>query len=249
MDSTASVGRGPYQHSQRRSWAFEEERALIQGLKDLVARGMKADNGFCSGYTLILEQYMQQQFPGTTIRAEPHISSKVMVDIFGKDRATGEGAEGFADALQEVLCNTGEDAPAQNVRRGGVGGDFESNENDTESSAQGVESSASGKGRRVGKRKHVKDMEVEVVGLLFTLCEKADQRWGQMVERIGVQHDAKEQRKVLYEALKNIPMLTTEQKFIVTKYFCRNQEEMYIFFSVDEEEKASMVKMILENKL
>ncbi|CAA0811633.1 Ribonuclease H-like superfamily protein [Striga hermonthica] len=91
--------------------------------------------------------------------------------------------------------------------------------------------------------------EVEVVGLLSTLCEKADQRWGQMVERIGVQHDAKEQQKVLYEALKNIPMLTTEQKFIVAKYFCRNKEDMDVFFSVDEEEKASMVKMILENKL
>ncbi|CAA0820421.1 Unknown protein [Striga hermonthica] len=309
MECTTTVGRGPNTNNPRRTWTFEEERALIQGLKDLLARGMKADNGFRSGYTLFLEQYMQQQFPGTTIRAEPHISSKITVwkknygllapllqsgsgvgwsetghlldvedavwndyvkvyskakglrnkpwpfysdwvDIFGKDRATGEGAEGFADAVQEVLSNTGDDAPTQNVRRGGVGLAFETNDNEIESSSpQGVESSASGKGKRVGKRKRVKDVEVEVVGLLSTLCEKADQRWGQMVERIGVQHDAKEQRKVLYEALKKIPMLSTEQKFIVTKYFCKNKEEMDVFFSVDEDEKASMVKMILENRL
>ncbi|CAA0814419.1 Unknown protein [Striga hermonthica] len=229
MECTTTVGRGPNTNNPRRTWTFEEERALIQGLKDLLARGMKADNGFRSGYTLFLEQYMQQQFPGTTIRAEPHNSSKITVwkknygllapllqsgsgvgwsetghlldvedavwndyvkvyskakglrnkpwpfysdwlDIFGKYRATGKGAEGFADVVQE-----------------------------------GVESSASGKGKRVGKRKRVKDVEVEVVGLLSTLCEKADQRWGQMVERIGVQHDAKEQRKVLYEALKKFP--------------------------------------------
>ncbi|GER44414.1 30S ribosomal protein S15 [Striga asiatica] len=81
-----------------------------------------------------------------------------------------------------------------------------------------IESSASRKGKRVGKRKRFKDVEVEVVVLLSTLCEKADQRWGQIVVRIGVQHDAKEQRKVLYEALKCIPILTTEGRFIVSKY-------------------------------
>ncbi|CAA0833609.1 Unknown protein [Striga hermonthica] len=300
MDSTTSMGRGPNVNNPRRSWTIEEERALIQGLKELVARGMKADNGLRSGYTLFLEQYMRQQFPGTTIRAEPHITSKITVwkknygllqpllqetsgvgwsesghileveepvwqdyvkvypkgkglrnkpwpfysdwvDIFGKDRATGEGAEGFADAVQEVLSNTGDNAPAQNVSSGGGGGDFESNENEIQSSpTHGVESSASGRGKRVGKRKRLKDAEVEVVGLLHTLCEKADKRWGEMVERIGVQHDAKEQRKVLYEALKCIPILTTEQRFIVSKYFCRNKEDMDVFFSVDDEEKASM---------
>ncbi|GER30739.1 S-adenosyl-L-methionine-dependentmethyltransferases superfamily protein [Striga asiatica] len=62
------------------------------------------------------------------------------------------------------------------IERGGIGGDFESNDNEIESSPpQGVESSASGKGKRVGKLKRVKDAEVEVVGLVSTLCERADQ--------------------------------------------------------------------------
>ncbi|GER37362.1 homeodomain-like/winged-helix DNA-binding family protein [Striga asiatica] len=309
MDSTTSVGRGTNQNNQRRSWTVEEERALIQGLKDLVARGWKADNGFRSGYTTILEQYMRQQFPTTTIRADPHISSKITVwkknyillapllaqtsgvgwsetghmlevdepiwkdyvqvypkakalrnkswpfyadwvEIFGKDRATGEGAEGFADALNEVLTNTGDDGhPHVNSRNDGIGCSFEGNEHETESSSlNGVESSASGKGKRVGKRKRFVEPEDQVVGLLSTLCEKADQRFSQMVERIGFQHDAKEQRKALYEALNCLPTLSTEEKFMVTKYFCKNNEELDIFFSLPDDTKASMVKMILKKR-
>ncbi|GER25187.1 disease resistance protein, partial [Striga asiatica] len=66
-------------NGQRRTWNVDEESALIQGLRDLVSRGWKCDNGFRSEYTNILEQHMAQCFPGTTIRAEPHISSKITV--------------------------------------------------------------------------------------------------------------------------------------------------------------------------
>ncbi|GER34485.1 translationally-controlled tumor protein homolog [Striga asiatica] len=79
MESTASGGRNSQAVGQRRVWNEDEERALIQGLRDLVARGWKCDNGFRNGYTTILEQHMQQMFPGTSIRAEPHISSKITV--------------------------------------------------------------------------------------------------------------------------------------------------------------------------
>ncbi|KAG8375966.1 hypothetical protein BUALT_Bualt09G0014100 [Buddleja alternifolia] len=146
----------------RRCWTPEEEKALANAMRDLVVKGYKADNGFKSGYQNLLEQAMMQAFPGTTIRAEPHINSRITVwrknygsistmlsrsgfgfnsttnmitvnsqevwdnyiktdsnartmrfkswplyddwvEIFGKDRATGEAVEGFADVVQQLL--------------------------------------------------------------------------------------------------------------------------------------------------
>ncbi|GER27307.1 acyl-CoA N-acyltransferase [Striga asiatica] len=168
MDSTTSMGHGPNVNNQRRIWTFEEERALIQGLKELIAHGVKADNRIRSGYTVFLEQYMQQQFPGTTIRAEPHISSKIT--LWKKNYVL----------LAPLLQNT------SGVGWSETGHILEVEEPIWNYYVKGVESSASG---------------------------KADQRWGQMVERIGVQHDAKEQQKQLYEALKSILMLSS---FIVS---------------------------------
>ncbi|KAG8371126.1 hypothetical protein BUALT_Bualt13G0054400 [Buddleja alternifolia] len=97
-----------------RCWTADEEKALVEAMKDLVVRGYKADNGFKSGYQNLLEQAMMQAFPSTTLKAEPRINSRIITDsnarnmrfktwplygdwveIFGKNRATGEGAKGY----------------------------------------------------------------------------------------------------------------------------------------------------------
>ncbi|GER39241.1 xyloglucan endotransglucosylase/hydrolase 32 [Striga asiatica] len=79
MESTASGGRNSQSNGHRRTWTSQEERALMDGLKELVSRGFKCDNGFRSGYTAVLEKHMHEIFPGTDIKAEPHISSKITV--------------------------------------------------------------------------------------------------------------------------------------------------------------------------
>ncbi|KAL8545625.1 hypothetical protein ACS0TY_005670 [Phlomoides rotata] len=63
----------------RRVWTFAEECELIHGLKDLVVKGNKCDNGFRTGYLLILENWLTAKFPGTDLKGEPHINSKIHV--------------------------------------------------------------------------------------------------------------------------------------------------------------------------
>ncbi|KAG8388605.1 hypothetical protein BUALT_Bualt02G0142900 [Buddleja alternifolia] len=65
--------------ASRRGWTTAEEKTLANALKDLVVMGYKADNGFKSGHQNLLEQAMKQAFPGTTLRAEPHINSRIHV--------------------------------------------------------------------------------------------------------------------------------------------------------------------------
>lgn len=63
----------------RRGWNWDEEQALVNGLKDLVSSGWKSDNGFRSRYLAILEATITEKFPGTDLKATPHINSKIHV--------------------------------------------------------------------------------------------------------------------------------------------------------------------------
>ncbi|KAL8507684.1 hypothetical protein ACS0TY_018284 [Phlomoides rotata] len=62
-----------------RMWTFGEECELMCALKDLVVKGNECDNGFRSGYLLLLENKLVAKFPGTDLKGEPHINSKIHV--------------------------------------------------------------------------------------------------------------------------------------------------------------------------
>ncbi|XP_012832657.1 PREDICTED: uncharacterized protein At2g29880-like [Erythranthe guttata] len=63
----------------RRTWTMQEEQSLIMALKDIVHRGWKCENGFKTVYLATLENSMAQSFPGTDLKADPHINSKIHV--------------------------------------------------------------------------------------------------------------------------------------------------------------------------
>ncbi|KAL8483788.1 hypothetical protein ACS0TY_026466 [Phlomoides rotata] len=48
-------------------------------MKDLVAKGWKTKNGFKPGYLLKLEAGIVKMLPGTDIRANPHITSRLAI--------------------------------------------------------------------------------------------------------------------------------------------------------------------------
>ncbi|KAL8494112.1 hypothetical protein ACS0TY_025050 [Phlomoides rotata] len=62
-----------------RVWTFVEECKLMNALKELVSKGHKCDNGFRSGYLLLLENMLSIKFPGSNLKGEPHINSKIHV--------------------------------------------------------------------------------------------------------------------------------------------------------------------------
>ncbi|KAL8508068.1 hypothetical protein ACS0TY_018573 [Phlomoides rotata] len=62
-----------------RVWTFAEVCELMNALKELVSRGNKCDNGFRSGYLLLLENMLALKFPGNDLKSEPHINSKIHV--------------------------------------------------------------------------------------------------------------------------------------------------------------------------
>ncbi|KAL8527951.1 hypothetical protein ACS0TY_005678 [Phlomoides rotata] len=82
MDNNQGTSRGKNTEkasNPMRVWTYEEERVLVNSLKDLVAKGYKCDNGFKSGYVTVLEQMMVNAFPTTDLRDYPHTNSKIHV--------------------------------------------------------------------------------------------------------------------------------------------------------------------------
>ncbi|KZV27328.1 hypothetical protein F511_02437 [Dorcoceras hygrometricum] len=63
----------------RRTWTAREEDVLITSLKDVITKGWKSENGFRAGYLTLLESAMHAAIPGTDLRGNPHINSKVHV--------------------------------------------------------------------------------------------------------------------------------------------------------------------------
>ena len=64
---------------KRRVWSPNEEVALIIGLKDAIANGWKCENGFRTCYLLFLKKHITTSFPGTDLRGDPHIHSKIHI--------------------------------------------------------------------------------------------------------------------------------------------------------------------------
>ncbi|KAK6773506.1 hypothetical protein RDI58_028744 [Solanum bulbocastanum] len=103
--------------STRRTWTPTEESTLINGLKELCVNGWRADNGtFRPGYLMELEHYLRERHPESGLKGEPHdepgasnMNTKKWPlfadweEIFGKDKATGEYAEGPLDAVEDIL--------------------------------------------------------------------------------------------------------------------------------------------------
>ncbi|KAG8371437.1 hypothetical protein BUALT_Bualt13G0087500 [Buddleja alternifolia] len=243
----------------RRTWSIAEENALATAMKDLITGGWKCDNGFRTGYQGFLERAMLQAFPGTTIRADPHINSKIHVwkknhasiatmlsrsgfgwndasstldvesgevwdnyvkinnwartmrhkswplykdwcQIFGKDRATGENAEAFADVVQDLLH--------KDHGKEDAGGDYVpifhpigNEEGDSPTSICRGASTVSGKSKASKKRKSMDDDDNEFMDIMRSYCDKMDSKLGDISRRIGFEHDASNYRKQLFETL------------------------------------------------
>ncbi|KAG6468284.1 hypothetical protein ZIOFF_072908 [Zingiber officinale] len=105
-------------HSTKHLWTKQEDAALVDCLVELRKdSAWKNENDFRTGYLLHLEKLMATKVPSSNLKATPHIKSRNkllksspdlddLMYIWGKDRATGAGAETPTDAIEEInLCN------------------------------------------------------------------------------------------------------------------------------------------------
>ncbi|KAG8370065.1 hypothetical protein BUALT_Bualt14G0078900 [Buddleja alternifolia] len=243
--------------SSRRTWVPKEEEVLMAGLKEIVQQGWKTDNGFKVGYLELLEQHMIRAFPNTDLRAMPHINSRIHVnaslmrykcwplfkdwiEVFGKDRATGEHDVDFVEAVNHTLNKTYID-DAQSFE------DLETLNEDTECQAENMNvsqshSSASESAKKVGSQKRkFEGNQYPMYELLGNYCKNTDSRLGEIAIRIGVEYDVAKAKKEVYATVNKVEGLTLHQKLFVADKLVKKSEDVYLLFTLPEAEQVEYV--------
>lgn len=78
MDSLKESSENQNAKGTKHRWTIDEDEVLVQSLLQLVVDGWKTDLGtFKPGYTKLLEKYLHTKIPNCTLKARPHIESRV----------------------------------------------------------------------------------------------------------------------------------------------------------------------------
>ncbi|KAL9145721.1 hypothetical protein ABFS82_13G062300 [Erythranthe guttata] len=176
---------------------------------------------------------------------------KDWTQVFGKDRATGENAETFTEAINDLVANSKGKEPMS------IGDDYipqlDPLETDTYSQymtfSRGDEAT-SGKttSKSSKKRRRVDPLDTSVVDMMANFFEKTEFQLSELVSRMGFEKDVSAARKKVFDALEMIENLSFEDRLNVTSRICENSKDLDIFFCLTDAHKASMVKMIIDGR-
>ncbi|XP_028098688.1 uncharacterized protein LOC114298330 isoform X1 [Camellia sinensis] len=289
----------------RRIWTKREELFLISAMRDLCNNPKwKVDNGqFKSGFYGELEKRIVMAFPGSDLRACPHIESKikiwrkhygllyemtklsgfgwndtekmVLVDsdevwenfvrrqpsassmqnksfpyyedwlvLFGKDRATGELAEDPADAVEaiaveEAMGEKGDGSPAKQFNVA----DFECSMS-TNGNASNSSTFSKGGTKRARTTEGIASNIATMTETLGSFLDKTDTRLGEIVKRIGYQHDLSQARRSVNAELLKLP-LTSTQRLTAGSLIVKDAQRVDFFFSLSDADKLEWVCLLL----
>ncbi|PIN11094.1 hypothetical protein CDL12_16310 [Handroanthus impetiginosus] len=228
--------------SKRRILTVKEEEALIVALKDAVAVCWKCENGFRTGYLGILERHMLTTFPGTDIRVDPHIHSKI--HVWKKNHASQVSMmsrSGFGwnestnmiiveDSIWDTYVKSFPLYPlwCEIFGKDRAAGEHTEDCNDAADELQKNDNTEAGEYVPNGF-----DTNFQIFG--------DDEEF-----IIGYEYDVSEVCKAVYEALGRLPNVTMTQKIWVAKRSVNNGKDMDLFFSLLNEARAEMVRMMLD---
>ncbi|KAL8503415.1 hypothetical protein ACS0TY_022235 [Phlomoides rotata] len=185
--------------TSKRVWTYAEELELVGTLKDLIVKGQKCDNSFKSDYLLLLENALSVKFPGTDLKGDPHINSKI--HVWKKQYAclkamlsvSGIGLNSSTyhiDALPEVW-----DAYVKAAKKHHSSSGFEQASetpvqtefmtSEFTSFNQGDSSSATKDKGKMLKRKQMDGLALQFIDTMGTISDKNDSRFGQIADTMG----------------------------------------------------------------
>ncbi|GFS37804.1 hypothetical protein Acr_00g0054040 [Actinidia rufa] len=140
--------------------------------------------------------------------------------LFGKDRATGDLAEGPANSVAAIET---EQASKENFPESPV----------LQFSAADMESTK-------GISKGLAEM-ADAFGIMF---ENTNNRMAEIAHRIGYAHDLSQQRRQVNAELSQLP-LDSNQRLRAASMIVQEAERIDLFFSLSQEEKVEWVFMLL----
>ncbi|KAG8373137.1 hypothetical protein BUALT_Bualt12G0139500 [Buddleja alternifolia] len=204
------------------------------------------DNGFRVGYLNHLVDEMTKVFPGTN---HDH-----WLEIFGKDRANGGGAEDCGDAVNAVNQEQTQIESQASPNFEGVNAythtldEHEVTSIDVRSMCSQLTSSGCSKKTNKGKRKLIESI-APLVKALDKFTNKADARLGKLTHIMTHEHKLSTKKEAVYETVSGVDDLTLQQKLVASNMIVKNHDVLELFFILPDETKGEQVRMMLNGKL
>lgn len=187
------------------------------------------------------ELYVKTDSNARTMRYKSWPFYRDWCEIFVKERIIRENTEDIADAVQELETNKGKEKEA-GAEFGCV---FEGHDDENEMSVCQPQSNGTEKKQSPKKRKMSDCSSDPFVTAINVFCDKLDARFEDIAKRIGFEYDISNARRELYAELGRLPGLQVRDKLTVAKFLVNKTGDLDLFFSLPEEDRVEMVKMIL----
>ncbi|KAL8458104.1 hypothetical protein ACS0TY_035836 [Phlomoides rotata] len=268
-------GRKRVGSTTRRVWSFAEECELMHSLKDLVLKGHKCDNGFWSGYLTLLENVMGAKFPGTDLKGEPHINSKIHVwkrqyvclkSMLGISGVGLNSTTFHVEALPEVWdAQIKVDPLTKSLKNkafsfysqwGEIFGNDCANGQDSQLYVD-VVNELNNSGRNNSRYQVDLDENTETHAATgnytndnasFSIDENSaapTETMGHIAKRMGSGYDNRQRREQVYNSLCEIAFISVEARVAIAQYLCNNTKDMDMFFDLSDEAKTIFVTNIM----
>ncbi|KAI8009303.1 hypothetical protein LOK49_LG06G02608 [Camellia lanceoleosa] len=172
--------------------------------------------------------------------------------LFGKDKATGELAEGPADAVTatekedaNATTEEGEQSPVEQFSMNM--GDMDYSMSTSGNISNRADSTKTGK-KGARPAEGIPTELSKMAKNLGSLIENTNTTMVEIAHRIGYSHDLSQQRRLVNEELLKLPMSTT-QRLMAAFMIVKDEDKVDLFFSLDENDKMEWVSLLLEGHI
>ncbi|KAG8386388.1 hypothetical protein BUALT_Bualt03G0143700 [Buddleja alternifolia] len=246
-------------------WTRLEEDVLVQALKELLTTGWRSDNGIRVGYLTVLQDKIMMALTRTDLRANSHISSKM--HSWKKQYNTSYtifGGTGVLDRtrrqkrLRRTMMKHGRQPNEPNACTMlykswpyydswcEVFGKYQADvDEDAPPSVCEAGSSTTTKASKKGKRKKEDASIGSIMVGINKFTDTTDSRLGEIVSKMGHEHDMTRKCEAVFEIVSQIDDLTIDDKLVATNLIIKNTQVLAMFFSIPNNAKVGQVRLML----
>ncbi|XP_073060273.1 uncharacterized protein [Primulina eburnea] len=171
-----------------------------------------------------------------------------LCEIFGNDRATGQHAESFAEALQGVLNMTDDNdiVPEDKIGPNVIFQETEeAGESMSVSNAPSV-NKVCNKSKNTKKRKKHSDGEELFIDAINNFTEMSRATMTEFVKRIGVEYDTVNATKDVFAVLESIPELVPDEIVVAAALLAENPKQQNLLFTAPQHARLKLVRRLLK---
>ncbi|XP_073015632.1 uncharacterized protein [Primulina eburnea] len=169
-------------------------------------------------------------------------------EIFGNDRATGQHAESFAEALQGVLNMTDDN---DIVPEDKIGPTLLFDETEEAGESMSVSNAPSVnkvgcKSKNTKKRKKQSEGGDLFIAAINNFTEMSRSTMNEFVKRIGVEYDTVNATKDVFSVLETIPELSEDEIVVAAALLAENPKQQNLLFTAPEHARLKLVRRLLK---